>query len=204
MANFTTGFSRRGLLRARPAAPRRSGRRKLCAILILLPGLSAAWGQKVNTGYDKTADFSKFKTYAWIERRTPATDPVLAGLIAADIDGELSRKGLRRVESNPDLLVTCYGGLGSQSVFAAEDPGYTTLGGAPLPGTSMWGGSVSSAPVAQVVEGTIVVDLVDARQKHVVWRATAKTKVDYEKRSKLFDRANKTVAAMFKKYPPPK
>lgn len=183
---------------------KRSGHR--CALvqlvlLILLSGL-AMWGQKISTGYDKTADFSQFKTYAWVERHTPATDPILAAIIVADIDSELVKKGLRKAKSNPDLLVTCYGGLSSQSAFAAEDPGYTALGGAPLPGTNMWGGSASSATVADVVPGTLVVDLVDARQKHLVWRATAKANLDYDKRSKMFDQANKAVTAMFKKYPP--
>jgi len=194
MVNSTTGSVRIGLRR-------RSHLEKIGATLVLL-GASALWGQKVNTGYDKTVDFSQFKTYAWIERHTPPTDPVLAALIVADIDSELGKKGLRRVESNPDLLVSCYGGLGSKSAFAAEDPGYTALGGAALPGTTMWGGSVSSAPVAQVVEGTLVVDLADARQKRLVWRGTAKANVDYDKRSKLFDQAGKAVAAIFNKYPP--
>jgi len=58
--------------------------------------------------------------------------------------------------------------------------------------------------VVDVVPGTLVVDLVDARQKHLVWRATAKANLDYDKRSKLFDQANKAVAAIFKKYPPEK
>jgi hypothetical protein len=171
-------------------------------LMIVLSG-PAMWGQKISTGFDKTADFSQFKTYAWVERRTPATDPVLAAIIVGDIDAELAKKGLRKTASNPDLLVMCYGGLGSQSAFAAEDPGYTALGGAALPGTSVWGGSVSSEPV-QVVPGTLVVDLVDARQKHLVWRGTAKANLDYDKRSKLFDQANKAVAAIFKKYPPEK
>ncbi|HEY6305404.1 MAG TPA: DUF4136 domain-containing protein [Candidatus Angelobacter sp.] len=178
--------------------------RSLRALTVVIFLSGPIWGQKISTGYDKTADFSQFKTYAWVERDTPATDPVLAALIVADIDSELGKKGLRKVESNPDLLVTCYGGLGSQSVFAAEDPGYAAMGGAALPGTNMWGGSASSAPVAQVVQGTLVVDLVDARQKHLVWRATAKANLDYDKRSKLFDQANKAVAAIFRKYPPGK
>lgn len=125
-------------------------------------------------------------------------------MIEANIDSELDKKGLRKVDSNPDLLVSCYGGLGSQSVFAATDPGYLASGGAPLPGTTMWGGSVPDAPVAQVVQGTLVVDLIDARLKHLVWRAEAKANVDYDKRSKLFDQAGKAVVAIFKKYPPTK
>lgn len=175
-------------------------KRQLLLTMILFSA-PALWGQKINTGYDKTADFSQFKTYAWVERHTPATDPILAAVIVADIDNELAKKGLRKSDSNPDLLVNCYGGLGSESAFAAEDPGYTALGGSALPGSSMWGGSASSTPV-QLVQGMLVVDLVDTRQKRLVWRATAKTNLDYDKRSKMFDQANNAVAAIFKKYPP--
>jgi Domain of unknown function (DUF4136) len=176
----------------------------LTQLLLTLILLSAPviWGQKINTGYDKTADFSQFKTYAWAERHTPATDPILAAVIVANIDSELAKKGLRKTDSNPDLLINCYGGLGSESAFAAEDPGYTALGGTPLPGTSMWGGSVSSDAVMQVVQGMLVVDLVDTHQKHLVWRATAKANLDYDKRSKMFDQVNKAVVAIFKNYPP--
>jgi len=54
------------------------------------------------------------------------------------------------------------------------------------------------------MEGAITVDLVDAKQKQLVWRATARGKMDYDKREKMLDKANKAVAAMFKKYPPGK
>jgi hypothetical protein len=54
------------------------------------------------------------------------------------------------------------------------------------------------------MHGTITVDLIDARQKHLVWRATAKGKMDYNKRSKLLEQANKAVSEIFKKYPPSK
>lgn len=174
------------------------------ATLFLLT-VATAWAQKVEIGYDKSTDFSQFKTYSWIPRTAPATNPLLATLIDNDIEYQLNQKGLRKVDSNPDLLVKCYGGADDvQGGFAAEDPGYTATGGAPMPGANMWGGSLPPTSVPQVMQGSITVDLVDARQKHLVWRATAKSKMDYEKRSKLLDQANKAVSEIFKKYPPPK
>jgi hypothetical protein len=68
----------------------------------------------------------------------------------------------------------------------------------------MWGGTLPATPVPQIMHGTITVDLIDARQKHLVWRATAKGKMDYNKRSKLLEQANKAVSEIFKKYPPSK
>ena len=165
---------------------------------------TTAWAQKVETGYDKSADFSRYKTYSFIPRTTPATNPLLATIVDNDIEYELNQKGLRKVDSNPDLLVKCYGGAGEVEGGFAADPGYTATGGAPMPGTTMWTGSLPATPVPQTMHGSITVDLVDARQKHLVWRATAKGKMDYNKRSKLLEQANKAVAAMFKKYPPAK
>jgi hypothetical protein len=165
---------------------------------------AAACAQKVQTGYDKSVDFSQYKTYAWIPRATPATNPALAAIIHHDIEYELDQKGLRKVDGNADLLVQSYGGAGEVAGGYAAGPGYTGTGGYMMPGTTMWGGSLPATPSPQIMHGTITVDLVDARHKSVVWRATAKGKMDYNKRSKLLEQANKAVSEMFKKYPPSK
>jgi hypothetical protein len=174
----------------------------LRTLLLVLITLAVASAQKINTGYDKSVDFSRFKTYAWIPRTAPATEQLFATVIVADIDHELANKGLRKVDSDPDLLVTYYTGTDVAGGFAAQDPGYTAIGGAPLPGGTMWGGSLPATPVPQVMKGTLDVDLVDARQKRLVWRGTAKTKLDYDKRLKMLDQVNNAIATLFKNYPP--
>ena len=177
----------------------------LAVVATFFLAAAAAWGQKVETGYDKSADFSKYKTYAFIPRATPAANPTIATIIDYDVEYELNQKGLRKVDNNADLLVKVYGGPGEvESSYAAEDPSHIATGGYPMPGTTMWAGSLPATPNPQVVHGSITVDLVDAQQKHIVWRATAKGKMDYDKRSKMLDKANKAVEAMFKKYPPSK
>jgi hypothetical protein len=174
-------------------------------ITILLLAAGRTWAQKIKVGYDKSADFGQFKTYAMIPRTVPATNPMLATIIDNDIEYELNQKGLRKVDHDPDLLVKSYGGADEvKGGFAAQDPGYAATGGAPITGASGWGGSLPPTAVPQTMHGSLTVDLLDARQKHLVWRATAKGKMDYEKRSKLLDQANKAVAEMFKKYPPSK
>jgi hypothetical protein len=174
------------------------------ATLFLLFAATAC-ALKVQTGYDKSADFSQYKTYAWIPRATPATNPALAAIIHQNIEYELNQKGLHKVDGNADLLVQSYGGAGEvEGGYAPADPSYTATGGYPVPGTSMWGGSLPATSAPQVMHGSITVDLVDARRKQLVWRATAKGKMDYNKRGKLLEQANKAVSEMFKKYPPSK
>ena len=59
-------------------------------------------------------------------------------------------------------------------------------------------GTSSSAEM----QGTLAIDLVDARLEKLVWRGTAKAKLDTQHQTKVFDQANKAVTEMFKKYPP--
>jgi len=171
------------------------------ALFIVLAIVSVAWAQKIKTGYDKSADFSSFKTYTWTQQQPSPIQPLVATVIVADIDHELSAKGLRKVEKDPDVLVSYWGGADAQTAFAQTDPGYLSTGGVAPINATMWTGSLP-ATSTQVVKGTLVVDLVDARKKQLVWRATAQAKMDYEKRSKIYDTVNKVIPEMFEKYPP--
>lgn len=166
-------------------------------ILSLLLG-STLWGQKVNVGFDKQADFSKFKTYAWIPRQAPLARPLLAAHIAGTTDEELAKKGLQKVESNPDLLITQYGGVDPQGGVAATDPTYMTYGGIPPP---VWTGSVPAA-VSHAQEGYLTMDVLDAANKQLLWRGKVKVHLDYEHKEKALDQVEKAVAKLLAKYPP--
>ncbi|HEX2330122.1 MAG TPA: DUF4136 domain-containing protein [Candidatus Angelobacter sp.] len=176
--------------------------RAVGSTLLVIVAISA-WAQKIETGHDKAADFSRYKTYAVVPRDAPAMNPMIGTLIDGTVENQLNQKGLHKVDSDPDLLVKTYGGPSDmQSSYAASDPNYTGSGGIPLTGTDMWTGSASPMPLPPVVKGQLTVDLIDARQKHLVWRATAKGKMDPDDRKKLLDQANKAVEKMFKEYPP--
>ena len=74
----------------------------IVAIGLLLPaGLLA---QKVSFDYDKTTDFSVFKTYAQ-KPGTPVGDSLIDKRIALAIDAEMAAKGLTNNETAPDVTV---------------------------------------------------------------------------------------------------
>ncbi len=175
--------------------------KKVLCLLLLVSASSFLWGQKVKVGYDKSADFSKFKTYAWAPQDVTARMPLVAAAIKAAVNEELTSRGLRKVDSDPDLLVSYQGGVDAKSAVAAQDPGYTASGGVPLPDSTMWSGSLGASSSAEM-QGTLAIDLADARRNQLVWRGTAKAKLDTQNQSKVFDQANKAVTEMFKKYPP--
>ncbi|MCI0348851.1 MAG: DUF4136 domain-containing protein [Acidobacteriales bacterium] len=170
------------------------------AKLVIMSALisSALWAQKVEVGYDKQADFSQFKTYAWMPRQVPVARPILAAHITGTTDEEFAKKGLQKVDSNPDLLITQYGGVDPEGGVVATDPTYLAYGGTPPP---VWTGAIP-AVATQAQEGYLTMDVVDAKNKQLLWRGKVKVKLDYEHKEKALNQVEKAVAKLLAKYPP--
>jgi hypothetical protein len=156
---------------------------------------TTGFAQEVSYDYDRTADFTKLKTYAWTGGRK-LNDELNHKRIVAAIDAQLAVKGLGKVEPNasPDVLVTYDIGFardlqirGYQSGWA----GYRT------------GARYGSARTEQILVGALAVDLMDAKTRSTLWHATATRDVDAdadpEKREKNI---NKTAEKLFEKFPP--
>lgn len=164
------------------------------ASLALLARTGSA--QDVTYDFDKAADFARFKTYAWIPG-TNLRDELNHKRIVNAVDAQLASKGLRKgdTDANPDLLVAYHASFNRDLEISGLSSG--------------WGGyrfgpnRVGKARVEQILIGTLVVDMVDARSKTIVWRGVATREVDVkaspEKREKNI---NKAAEKLFKNYPP--
>ena len=77
----------------------------LASVCLTLLG-TIALAQSVTYDFDRAANFSSYKTYAWT-RGTELTDELNHARVVRAIDATLVAKGLTRVEpsSNPDVLV---------------------------------------------------------------------------------------------------
>lgn len=158
-------------------------------------------GGKVETAWDKNADFSKYRTYAWADR--PATTRPFVGIeIRANADEQLKMKGLTINKENPDLILNFYGSVDASVSGPAADPLYTGTGGTPLPGTTMWTNN-NVGTVTSVPKGTLILDARDATTHHSVWRSIAKGTLK-EKSSQLQKQVQNSIARMFQDFPPPK
>jgi len=179
--------------------------RSALSALILLAA-SASFAQKVHVEFNKGVDFSKFKTYSWLESKHPAQG-AWAKQVVADIDRQLTRKGLKKVDAaaGPDLQVVYNAGVKERSISAGCDYGcvlaeylfnqaYGPRWFWPEPGS--WVSEVEN-------NGNLVVDLVDASSKDMVWRGVA-TDTLSDKTKTNEHKLNKVVRRMFKKYPPKK
>ena len=163
---------------------------------LLLPGLTHA--QKIKVEYDKSLDFSKFKTYA-IDPKENAARPMLRLAIQAAVQDDLAKRGLTKVDADPDLYVQMYGAIDSDASINYMDPIYGS-GIPPLNyGITMWHSIPGSVTTVVVHKGEMVIDIIDARQKKLVWRGIANQKLS-EKRDKLLEQVNtdggKTIPAV--------
>ncbi len=177
-----------------------------CALIALaVPALLS--GQKIKVGYDKSVEFTRFKTYSW-GQLDAARMPLLRLNIIGAINEQLAAKGLVEVKENADLVVTYAGDLTgelNQGVSAPAYPGYA--GPPPAIDATMWTGSAGSGGTGMTVsypKGTLIVELMDPRADKIAWRAVGNLKLDMEKKSESVARINDMIAKMFVQYPPQK
>lgn len=175
----------------------------LAALLILSAGCQSI---NVNTDWDTSYDFSKVRSYAWLPRHPNAQldarlhNSLIDGRVRDAVNTELANKGFRySTIEGADVLVNYY--LGLEQKFDV-DTIYTSYGY----GYRGWyGPGVGSAQtvVNPYEEGTLMVDVLQAGTKNLLWRGTASTRLGRsstpEKSKKTIDTA---VSRMFKKFPP--
>jgi len=179
------------------------------AFLIGFIACSVIHGQEVKTDYLPTTDFSKYRTYKWVEspgaavpvplpiRELRHPNQILDTHIKQSIDSQFAGKGFTKVESDePDLLVDCDIGL-------HQEKQWTTTGMRDLGwpgGMDMGMGTATSSTINQ---GTIVLNIYDAATKQLIWTGFATKEVtlsnNQEKNRKNLDKAT---AKLLKDFPP--
>jgi hypothetical protein len=171
----------------------------LCCCAILAIGCSSV---DVTTDYDREANFAAFKTFDWMERHNPRdggpggnvglNDPLAQKHIKNAVVRELLTKGIKQTESSPDLLVMVH--AATQNKVDIDRYGYRY---------GRYGRRVGVVTtVDRYKEGTILIDLVDAKSKDLVWRGTAQDALrSGDSRADYIDECMKQ---LFKEYPPTK
>lgn len=171
--------------------------KKAICVLVCAAALASCNPTYIEHDYDQDVDFSKFRTFAWMEQSTmTAGEPQAfqqSGLLEARIkravnDG-LTQKGLRLVEAEPDLMIAYH--IGVQDYTEIRRTGYSyQIGG--------------STRVDQFQEGTFILDLIAAKEDRLVWRWTAEGVLEENPTPEKLDRdVNNMVQRLLRKYPPP-
>jgi hypothetical protein len=183
----------------------KNGRCWFLVWLIVVGLTTSGFAQKVKVGYDKSADFPKYKTYTWAKPETPPERPLLYERVVGRIDYELKSKGLERTEQNGDLTLVAAGGIDFGSSTFAGTPILSIYGGPP-PSTSatMWTGAAGSAAMTGplVPQGTLVLQFVDRGENKVIWSGTVTQTLDNDQKQKSLDLVDKAIIKLLKKFPP--
>jgi hypothetical protein len=180
-------------------------RQRWLLVFIVVTVATSGFAQKVKAGYDKSTDFSKYKSYTWAKPQTPVTRPLLHETVVGTIDDELKAKGLERVETNGDLTLIAAGGVEYGSNLAAGTPILPVYGGPPPDiNATMWTGgnpsAVSAGPL--VAQGTLVLEFVDRGENKVIWSGNVRQNFDPEQKNKSLDLAAKAIVKLLKGFPP--
>jgi len=172
-----------------------------CPLLIfLLPFVPQLVAQKIKIEYEKTTDFSKFKTYAWVPG-TPVFDPQMDAYIQNRLVEVLRRSGMIEAAVNAaDVLVTYHAALSTDlNVGTALDPTFAASGGTPIAGHSIW--ETTATGGTHVTKGSIAFEILDRVAKRPVWIGTAKHTVSDVHHERWND-VEKALDKLLRHFPP--
>ena len=134
--------------------------------------LFAGCATKAVIDYDKEADFSKYRTFAWKDSGEDLRDsaPLWHDRVVKGIKTRFIASGFREVAEGPDVFVTYYSAERQETTVITDHMGYGW-------GSSWeWGHRGTGVSTSRSVTydiGTLIVDIWDASENKLVWRATA-------------------------------
>ena len=175
---------------------------KTLPLLVILLVVTSCTSVRVATDYDRNANFNDYKTFAFFKTgidKAEISDLDKRRILRA-IETELLAKGFTKSE-NPDLLISLFTKSNQRVDVYNNYWGYNGWGwGGYGPGLG-WGWGWNQPNVSTSTEGTLYIDLIDAKKKELVWQGMGigyltKNMEQKEERIKEF------VTKIMEKYPP--
>jgi len=169
--------------------------------LALTPALLLA--QKVSYDFNKSANFAGYKTYAFKDG-TKVGQQLIDDRIVAAIESELGAKGLTKATANPDVYVVYHVAFDKEKDISTYSSG--SAGGYGAYGWGWgggWGGGTTTTQVRDILIGTMVIDVADAKQGQLAWRGMGVKEVNTQAKPEKRDKSiSEAVKKIFKNYPP--
>ena len=169
--------------------------------------VSCSSGPKIKTDYDHSVDFSAFNTFGFYNPmgiENPNYSSILGQMFRTTIGAQMRQHGY--VESdNPDILINVSAQMKDKTrVTTMSDPMYGGYYGYRGGMYDPWGGYGygTSTHVSQYTEGTINIDMVEVKQRRMIWEGIAIGRVtENETNEDLRADIESGVAEMFEGFP---
>ncbi len=182
-------------------------------ILFAILTTSCGSGVTVTSDYDKTVDFTKYKTYTyygWAEN----SDQVLTGFdkerFETSFEDEFSKRGWTN-RANGDAIVSLYVVVNEKTSYSSYTDHYNNgmYGGMYASsygygygyGSGMgMGTSTTTTTQNDYLVGTLIIDVFDSKTKKHIWQGIGKKTVN-ENKSNREEHIQKAVAEIMKRFP---
>jgi hypothetical protein len=150
--------------------------------------------------YDKSVDFSKYKTYAYTEhtQKFPEISTLDRDRVLGAIDTEMTKRGYTKSDASPDVLVDVFVKTEEEMTATATNTGgYGRWGGG-----YGWGGGTTYVDYNKYTKGTLFISLVDKSTEKIAWQGRGtKTLSENVSPSKKEANIKSAISAIFMKYP---
>lgn len=172
----------------------------LCWFL-LVASVGGCASPKIGYDFDRRVHWSDYHTYAWIPGAQESTgdkrldNSLIDARIRTAIDAQLRSKGYTStVSETPEFLVAYHIGM-KDMMKGSSTQNYI--------GDRAHGTYTTLSDIQPYKEGTLLIDIVDAASKQVVWQASALAEVQEGLSPTERDkRINSIVRAMLSHFPP--
>jgi hypothetical protein len=173
--------------------------------------MGCASGPDLRSDYDKTVDFSQYKTYDFFPNAGPGTgeyQSLFSKYVKDAVIKEMEARGYTR-SNNPDLLLNFNANLQDKTKVTTSP----AMGGYGYGGMGYYGyrggcydpwmgyGYAQETHVSQYTEGTFNIDIVDAKQKRLVWETVGVGRVTDKALENLEQTIQEAVPKYFASYP---
>jgi len=169
----------------------------LVAALSLL-GAGALSAQDVKIDVDKSADFSKYKTFN-VQLGTSWHNELSEKRVLVEIQQGLTEKGWTVAPENPDAVVVVHGATEKEKTLNTFYSG--GYGGYGWRGYGGMGMGSATTTTSEYTVGTLVVDIFDAKSKALLYRGIATDELS-DKMEKNQKKLAKASDKLFKDFPP--
>ncbi len=178
----------------------------ISSVLTIAAGVSGCASENIRSDYDHSADFSQYRTYNFFVDAGPEEtnyQSFFSEYMVEAISIEMDKRGYVRSE-DPDLLIN-FNAILQEKTKVTTTPApmaggyYGYRGGFYDPWMDY--GYAEQTHVSQYTEGTVNIDIVDARQKKLVWEAVGQGRVSRKELEELDDTVYEGVPKYFATFP---